>query len=160
MKSGDSPAQRLLYAFMQFKRVPLRGWQAEGRTPSEVMVLMSVKKHMESGGPGLKVSEISQRMRVKSPTITPVIRGLENDGLVERRHDAEDRRVVRITLTPEGEQLLKRIHERIHSTFDGLVQRLGEEDTLQLIELLGKSFQYLKEMKDNQEHSTDEGDEP
>ncbi|MDP2121830.1 MAG: MarR family transcriptional regulator [Hoeflea sp.] len=51
----------------------------------------------------LIVGEIGDRLHLESSTLTPLIKRLEAQGLVERRRDARDERKVRVTLTPEGE---------------------------------------------------------
>ena len=55
---------------------------------------------------GLTVGTISQKRGVDAPTITGIVRRLEQSGLVERRHSLEDRRVVRVYLTPEGQDIV------------------------------------------------------
>ncbi len=55
---------------------------------------------------GLTVGTISQRRGLDAPTITGIVRRLEQSGLVERRHSHEDRRVVEVYLTPEGQDII------------------------------------------------------
>ncbi len=40
------------------------------------------------------------------PPITGIVKRLEQSGLVERRHDREDRRVVKVYLTDEGREIM------------------------------------------------------
>src|SRR5258708_39172163 len=51
------------------------------------------------------IGTISQKRGVDAPTATGIITRLEQNGLVERRHDREDRRVVRVYLTDEGRDI-------------------------------------------------------
>lgn len=55
---------------------------------------------------GLNPSEISQRSGTSRNTISSLIRTLEDDGLIERRLDSEDRRKFNITLTDAGRMLV------------------------------------------------------
>ena len=55
---------------------------------------------------GLSIGVISQIRGFDAPTITGVVKRLEQNGLVERRHDREDRRVVKVYLTAEGREIL------------------------------------------------------
>ena len=48
------------------------------------------------------ISDIARRLKLPANGITPVIDRLENAGLVLRRRDPEDRRVISIHLTAEG----------------------------------------------------------
>ncbi len=54
---------------------------------------------------GLTIGTMSQMRGVDAPTATGIITRLEQNGLVERRHDREDRRVVKVYLTDEGRDI-------------------------------------------------------
>jgi DNA-binding MarR family transcriptional regulator len=51
---------------------------------------------------GLRMGELARRARLSKQTMTDMIRGLELDGLVERRRDPMDARASRIFLTPRS----------------------------------------------------------
>ncbi|MBB6019825.1 DNA-binding MarR family transcriptional regulator [Paenibacillus sp. JGP012] len=174
MTSIDPVAQKLLYSIMQFNKGKWRQHKPHGRNHNEIMVLACLlhgshpgermdwrdnppdfESHLNQEHPGLKVSEISALLRVKSPTITPVIRGLEDEGLVERTMDPEDRRAVRITITDAGRAIIRAAHDERMATFNRLVEHLGEEDSLQLAELLSKVYTFF----DTQVTHSSEADE-
>lgn len=134
---------------MQFRKAGWQGRTVEGYKPSEIMLLFCIKRGVESGSCGMKVSEISQRLHVKSPTVTQLINGLEKDGLVKRNTDPDDRRAVSVILTERGEELTDKASERFSETFDGLIEFLGEEQSEQLAELLTKVFVYFKEKRES-----------
>ena len=54
---------------------------------------------------GLPVKQIGERLSLDSGTLTPLLKRLEQQGLVERRRGQDDERIVRIHLTPEGRAL-------------------------------------------------------
>ena len=54
---------------------------------------------------GLGVGEIGDRLSLDSGTLSPLLRRLESNGLVERTRAPEDERRVTIHLTPEGRAL-------------------------------------------------------
>ena len=54
---------------------------------------------------GLGVGEIGDRLSLDSGTLSPLLRRLESNGLVERSRAPEDERRVTIHLTPEGRAL-------------------------------------------------------
>jgi DNA-binding MarR family transcriptional regulator len=51
---------------------------------------------------GISVRELGDRLGLDSATLTPLLSRLESRGLVKRQRDAEDARVVRLYLSPEG----------------------------------------------------------
>ncbi|OWQ84116.1 MarR family transcriptional regulator [Roseateles aquatilis] len=57
----------------------------------------------ESDGPG--VSELGQRLSLDSGTLTPLLKRLEAQDLIERRRNASDERRVEIHLTAAGRAL-------------------------------------------------------
>ncbi len=54
---------------------------------------------------GMTIGAMSQKRGVDAPAATGIITRLEQSGLVERRHDREDRRVVKVYLTDEGRDI-------------------------------------------------------
>ena len=83
--------------------------QAEHNMPmSQVQMLAMLG---ENGA--LSVSEISKRLGIAKPNITPLIDRLIDEGFVERRRDENDRRVVNVVLLPAGEEKLTSIRETI-----------------------------------------------
>jgi DNA-binding MarR family transcriptional regulator len=51
---------------------------------------------------GMTISAMSQKRGVDAPAVTGIITRLEQLGLVERRHNRDDRRLVKVFLTDEG----------------------------------------------------------
>lgn len=54
---------------------------------------------------GLTVSAIGERLLLDSGTLTPLLKRLENMGLVTRRRSASDERQVEVHLTEKGREL-------------------------------------------------------
>lgn len=55
----------------------------------------------------LPMNEIAAGLYVTATNVTKLVAGLERDGLVSRRPDESDRRVLLVALTPEGEARLQ-----------------------------------------------------
>lgn len=116
--------------------------------PGEIMVLYFISMNVKDGDPGLMVSEISGKLNVTSPTVTQHINSLETQELVERRADPADRRVVRIRLTEKGNSYIQRINEARLQMFDGLVNHLGEEESVRFAEMMGKASDYMRKQQE------------
>ncbi|MFJ5718190.1 MarR family winged helix-turn-helix transcriptional regulator [Neobacillus sp. NPDC093127] len=143
----SATAQKLLKAFMQFRKT---GWHEKkigGYNPSEFKVLAAIQQGANEKNDEMKLSEISQRLQVTPPTVTQIINILEKDGLVERAIDPEDRRAVKIKLTQAGMEATAKAKNRFTEKFTGLIDYLGEEESEQLADLLDKVHHYFHEQR-------------
>lgn len=70
-------------------------------TPVQFEVLL----YVDSCAP-CSVSDVAQFMVVDKSTSSRVLRGIQDKGLIEVDHDAEDRRRRRVSLTEEGKDLV------------------------------------------------------
>lgn len=148
MKPELNPTtQKVLESFFQFKKLNWHQGPIAGLKSSEIFLLFKIKKTAKSEAPGIKISEISRLLKVAPPTITQLINGLETHGFVERSADKEDRRAVRISLTDKGESVIKKASEELFTSFNGLVDYLGEEKSADLADLLSKVYFYFNEVK-------------
>lgn len=96
----------------------------------------------------LNPSEISERQGVSRNTMSAFIRNLEEDGLVERRLDPDDRRRFNISLTGNGRNLVTQyMHDHLDMVgrcFSALAS--DEQDTLfNLLQKLGTHVREVRE---------------
>ena len=84
---------------------------------------------------GLTVGAVSQQRGIDAPTTTGIIKRLEQAALVERRHDREDRRVVKVHLTDEGREIVQSLAPAIQAFNDAMLSDFatGEELMLQVM---------------------------
>jgi MarR family transcriptional regulator for hemolysin len=73
-------------------------------------------------------SELAERMGVEGPTLVRMLHKLEEEGLVERRGAAGDRRAKTIRLSAVAEEALARIAELSGPFRDDLLQDISDED--------------------------------
>ena len=107
----DSVAQNMFYALPLIKKrlLHMDMVQKEHGTPlSHVQVLAMLQ---DVGM--MSVSEISRRLGIAKPNITPLVDRLFEAGYVDRQHDENDRRVVNIVLLPAGMEKLAAIRATI-----------------------------------------------
>lgn len=106
MASGDplDLDEQLCFALYSASRAVTRAYapllEPLGLTYPQYLVLLVLWE-----GDGISVTEIGDRLALDSGTLTPLLKRLEQQGLVERRRADEDERVVRIHLTPTGRAL-------------------------------------------------------
>ena len=53
----------------------------------------------------IAVSEITQRLILNTNTVTPILKRMEAQGIIQRQRSGEDERKVIVTLTPKGKEL-------------------------------------------------------
>ena len=71
-----------------------------GLTYPQYLVMLVLWEH-----DGASVKQLGERLALDSGTLTPLLKRLEQHGMVTRRRDPDDERVVRIDLTAEGKKL-------------------------------------------------------
>lgn len=147
IKDNEELVTELFKAFARLKKVRVHPHMNDsyGLTHSEMMVLFCIKEISANEGneeKGVKISNISNRMKVASPTVTQQITNLEKNGFVQRKMDPKDRRVVRIEFTEKGEAVLRKVKDHVYDFLKGLVDYLGQDKSVELTELLMKVADY------------------
>jgi len=117
-------ADALRPALLRIGRELRREARAVGVSPEQVALLVSIKY-----SPGIGVRELAARERVTPPALTKHVDRLERDGLVVRTPSSDDRRRVGLTLTDEGQRVLRRVRSRRTAW---LASRLRELDADEL----------------------------
>jgi DNA-binding MarR family transcriptional regulator len=74
------------------------------------------------------LGDLAVAERVQPPTLTRIASRLEEDGLVVRRTDANDRRVTIMQLSPDGRRLLERTRTRRTAYLTKRLRGLDPED--------------------------------
>jgi DNA-binding MarR family transcriptional regulator len=100
-------ADRLRPVLLRVGRELRREARQVGVSPEQVSLLVGIKY-----SPGIGVRELAARERVTPPALSNHVDRLERDGLVSRTPDASDRRRVGLTLTDEGQRVLRRVRSR------------------------------------------------
>ena len=90
---------------------------------------------------GLTHTELGRHAHVRPSTISTTIRRMEKAGLVERKHDAEDQRVSRVYLTPEGRDLQGNVEQAWHRLEDEMFADVTVEERV----LLRRLFLQMRE---------------
>jgi DNA-binding MarR family transcriptional regulator len=81
-----------------------------------------------STNPGADQVTLANALGIDRTNVADVLRRLELAGLIERRRNAEDRRMVLARLTPEGEDLVERMHPSMARAQERLLSVLNEEE--------------------------------
>ena len=88
--------------------------------------------------PGISQTALSRANARDKSTLTPALDDLVRRGLVSRRRPREDRRAYRLSLTPAGEELLRRLTECAKRHEDNLDRVIGARDRARFLRILRK----------------------
>lgn len=81
---------------------------AEGVTAQQHQLMLAIRGHA-GGGPPPTVGDVAASLLLKHHSLVELVDRAEHAGLVERAHDVDDRRVVRLQLTATGRRVLDRL---------------------------------------------------
>lgn len=100
---------------------------------------------------GCKQSEISKRECVTPATTTVMLQTMEKNGLIERRSDESDLRIMRVYITEKGRETINRCDEEIDKMEDEIYEVYSEEEYKTLIYLLKKMKARLRDLLEMEE---------
>jgi DNA-binding MarR family transcriptional regulator len=119
----QAAADRLHSASLHLNRAVRRVDAEMGLTPARASAL-SV---LVFGGPRT-IGQLATEEGVRSPTMTALVTGLQEDGLVRRRRGPDDRRSVLVDATSRGRRLLEGGRRRRVELLGGALADLSSAD--------------------------------
>lgn len=99
-------------------------------------------------GDGVTQQELVRATHLRAPTVSVIIKNLEDGGFIERRRDSSDMRSYRVYLTATGRALDEKNIEIIKQVDAIALKGLDAEETERLMELLGRIRDNLLRDKD------------
>lgn len=97
---------------------------------------------LHGAGGTLPPHELAERAGVSRATISGLLDGLQREGLLQRRNDAEDGRRLQIVLTARGKRLAEDLFNQHTQWIGGLFDGLDGGERVQLSRLLAKVWQH------------------
>ena len=105
--------------------------RALGLTRPQWLALVRLKRR-----PGCSQSELADTMEIEKAPLGRIVDRLTDKGWIERRSDAQDRRINRIYLTDRGERVFAAISPIAVATVEDALTELSADDRDQLSRLL------------------------
>jgi DNA-binding MarR family transcriptional regulator len=102
-------------------------------TPSQLRALRVLARHGV-----MRLSALSDHLRIAARSATEVADALETRGLVERRPDPDDRRATLVELTGHGRSVLDAIRAVSGTAAERAFDRLSQADRAHLARILRK----------------------
>jgi MarR family transcriptional regulator, organic hydroperoxide resistance regulator len=94
---------------------------------------------------GLTQTEIADQLSVQGASVTNMLQRLEEAGLIIRRRDQEDNRLVRVYLTEAGRQKEQSINEQFGSMQELIFKGISEQDRVLLRQWLQQIIMNITE---------------
>lgn len=85
---------------------------------------------------GVTQSQLRERMGCEAPTVTNMVKNLEQNGLIYRQRDGEDGRVSKVYLTAEGQDLQAPVKKVWETQQENLLDGILPEERLLLRRLM------------------------
>ena len=98
---------------------------------------------------GVSQLELARATHLKAPTVSVTLKNMEADGLVERKGDINDLRIIHVYLTDKGRQTDDKIREIHHMLDSRMTEGISQEEIDALVATLTK-------MRDNMLKATEE----
>jgi DNA-binding MarR family transcriptional regulator len=119
-------------------------FQAFGISGSQWGVLRNLHRAEEAGDSGLRLTDLSQRLLIRPPSVTGVVDRLEQAGLVRRSGVPDDLRAKRVALTVAGRALVERVLAVHARKIARVMAGLSEDEQAELARLLTRLGDYLE----------------
>ncbi|MDA0643152.1 MULTISPECIES: MarR family winged helix-turn-helix transcriptional regulator [Nonomuraea] len=123
LRSDAGLASALRVSLARLNRRLRRQAAAHPLTPTQFATLAAVERH-----DGITPGELAELEKVQPPSMTRVIAGLEERGLVSRSPHPSDRRQVTVTVTDAARKLLKEERARKEAWLTRQLKELSPEE--------------------------------
>jgi DNA-binding MarR family transcriptional regulator len=91
-------------------------------SPGHVQIMIALADNPHS------IRQLAEVLGVSSPAVTQLVDRLVEIGMVERRHDTKDRRVVLVDYVPGMQEIARRIVSRGRLQLNRVVERMTVEE--------------------------------
>ena len=142
--AGDSDTKTAMLAYVDAlalaEPIQARLWQLGEITLTQVSVLRQLRDGPQT------VGRLAHSVGLSPASMTRLIDRLERRGLVGRRRESDDRRVVEVRLEPEGEQLLGQAKVFRGSDLHQAVEAMTRDERRRLIAALKRLVELTREI--------------
>ncbi|WP_131973075.1 MarR family winged helix-turn-helix transcriptional regulator [Exiguobacterium sp. s166] len=87
-------------------------------------------------GDGITQMQLCDHLKCEPPTVTNMVKSLEQNGFIMRKRDEKDGRVMRIYLTDEGKKLEKPVDFKWKQQQEKLLNGISKEERMMLRDLM------------------------
>ena len=99
----------------------------EGVAPSYIQVLDTICK-LESAGKQVKISDVSDALRLPRPCVTRTIKEMEQKGYLKKQVSGDDGRVTYLSVTEKGAALSEKFDKLYFRVLEKYLDGISDED--------------------------------
>jgi DNA-binding MarR family transcriptional regulator len=145
-RTEENAARSLVRAFGLLERVMQPYFARFGITGSQWGILRTLHRAEREGRSSLRLTDLSDRLLVRPPSMTGAVNRLERAGLVSRDASASDLRAKEVRLTPRGRRRLREVLAVHAQQIDCVLSGLSRAEQATLRRLLDRLGEHLQGM--------------
>ena len=146
--AGDRPQERAFRSLVRTIGLLDRAMQphfaAFGISGSQWATLRVLHRAEGEGEPGLRVTELSERLLIRPPSVSGVLDRLERARLVSRGAEADDLRAKCVSLTPQGRRVVEQVMAVHGDHIERVLGGLNADDCVELNRLVDRLSEHLE----------------
>ena len=94
----------------------------------------------------VSMGELSASMELANSTMTRMVDQLVRKGLVQREPDDADRRVILVSLTPQGQEMQHALRTEFQEFFELVLQEIEEDERATVVDALEKLVNVIEQV--------------
>lgn len=118
----------------------------KGVTPSYIHYLDTIAQ-LEQQGNRVKVSDISEALKIPRPGVTRTVKEMEAKGYLCKYASASDGRITYISITEAGKQLSQKYNEQYFDRLAPFLRDISEEDARCTIQTIERFYRVMTERR-------------
>jgi DNA-binding MarR family transcriptional regulator len=130
--------QSIVENLVKLQRPSPNIWKGFDLSHAQVGMLFLLSYHQHSS-----VNETADYLGISKSAISQLADPLVQKGFISRDNDPKDRRIVRLSLTVKGRQMLKKLAKHKYDRVRAAIEQLDDNDVAKLYELHQKMMSKL-----------------
>jgi MarR family transcriptional regulator, organic hydroperoxide resistance regulator len=106
--------------------------------------------YLTFGKNGVPSGDLSESLDLTTPRVASALNSLAKKGYIERNRDENDKRVVIVSITESGKSYMMEEYNKLISMMQQTLERLGENDSKELIRIIKRIKEITHEMNDEE----------
>lgn len=141
--SKNPDFEQLFNTMMQFGKLMSQRAQ-EDREDKAATMLQHMALHFLKEQPNGTVGNLANFLKLSKSSATQLIERLTEAGLVERVHDKEDRRIIRLLITKNGEKEFVEFKKKLMEKMQKIFSKIPAKDIKELIRIYADLINTLR----------------